>query len=78
MTLPRKPRVAFFRLPGDLRLAQVGLAAALLFGAAAVQAQLSGWTLTPTFSASQEFTDNRNLSATDRQSDAITTLSAGL
>ncbi len=78
MTLPRKRSVAFLRSPGDFRLAEMGLAAALLFGAAAAQAQLSGWTLTPTFSASQEFTDNRNLSATDRQSDAITTLSAGL
>lgn len=65
-------------MPGGCRLCPVGLAAALLFGAAAAQAQLSGWTVTPTFSASQEFTDNRNLSATDRQGDAITTLSPGV
>jgi uncharacterized protein (PEP-CTERM system associated) len=78
MTLPGNPRAALFRLHGHFRLAQVGVAAALLFGAAAAQAQLSGWTVTPTFTASQEFTDNRNLSATDRQSDAITTLGVGL
>ena len=56
---------------------------ALLLGtvvAAAVpaHAQNRGLTVTPAFSATQQFTDNRNLSANDPQAESITVLSPGV
>jgi uncharacterized protein (PEP-CTERM system associated) len=50
--------------------------AALALAAPAAWAQRSS--ITPTFSASLELTDNRNLSATNPESDVITTLSPGV
>lgn len=51
-----------------------GLALAGLHATPA-HAQGSGLRITPSVSATQTFTDNRNLSATDKQADAITVLS---
>jgi uncharacterized protein (PEP-CTERM system associated) len=50
--------------------------AALAVAVPAAWAQRSN--ITPTFSASLELTDNRNLSATNPEADAITTLSPGI
>ena len=65
-------------MPRGGRPAAVWMAAALLFGPAAAQAQLSGLRITPTFSAELEVTDNRNLSATDPKADAILTVTPGI
>ena len=58
-------------------------ARAMLFGSAAVAAlpaiaQQRGLTVTPVFSATQQFTDNRNLSASNPQAESITVLSPGV
>ena len=61
-----------------LRLARV-----FVFGTAAVAglpatAQERGVTVTPVFAATQQFTDNRNLSRSDPQAESITVLSPGV
>jgi uncharacterized protein (PEP-CTERM system associated) len=76
MTNQGLPAAAPFPLPRTFRPAPVWLAAILACAAASSWAQRSNFT--PTFSASQEFTDNRNLSSTNREGDAITTLSPGI
>ncbi len=64
------------------RLCVTGLGGLLVAAAGGVpglaQAQGRSLALTPSFSATQQFTDNRDLSATDRQADSITTFSPGL
>ena len=76
MTTSGQPATASSATSCAVRLLPVAVAACLALGAAPAWAQRSN--VTPTFSASQEFTDNRNLSATNREADAITTLSPGI
>ncbi|MCU0923675.1 MAG: TIGR03016 family PEP-CTERM system-associated outer membrane protein, partial [Burkholderiaceae bacterium] len=52
--------------------------AALAAAVPAAWAQRSGLSITPTFEATQEFTDNLRLSATDRKAEAITTVTPGI
>nr|MCU0966252.1 TIGR03016 family PEP-CTERM system-associated outer membrane protein [Burkholderiaceae bacterium] len=52
--------------------------AALAAAVPAAWAQSSGLSITPTFEATQEFTDNLRLSATDRKAEAITTVTPGI
>lgn len=51
---------------------------ALALGAQAAWAQNGGLRIDPTFTATQTFTDNVNLSATDRRAESITVLSPGI
>lgn len=53
---------------------QVLVLSALALGVSAAWAQESGLTISSSFSATQLFTDNRNLSATDPQAESITVL----
>lgn len=56
----------------------VAVPVALTWVAMPAQAQERGLTVTPTFSVQQTVTDNVDLSATDKQSEAITTVSPGV
>lgn len=77
MALPARPIAASPRPRPRAPAAASCLAlAALAVAVPSAWAQRSS--ITPTFSATQEFTDNRNLSATNREADAITTLSPGV
>ena len=75
MTFQESPAGLRLPLSRRFRPAPIWLAAALLFGTATAWAQRTGMTVTPSVSGSVEFTDNRDLSATNPQSDMITTLS---
>jgi len=61
---------------GGLRVASLALAL-LCMGSLEV-GHAAGWTFTPTFSATQLITDNRDLTENDKRSEAITVLSPGI
>lgn len=68
------------RVPRALALVALGLAGAGVHAQEAAQepSQARSFSLTPTFSAAQTWTDNRTLSSTDKQSDLVTQLSPGV
>jgi uncharacterized protein (PEP-CTERM system associated) len=56
----------------------IHIAAALGWLAANATAHAQGTTIVPTFSISESITDNSRLSSTDKQAEAITTISPGV
>ncbi|MDZ7592168.1 MAG: TIGR03016 family PEP-CTERM system-associated outer membrane protein [Rubrivivax sp.] len=78
MWLKDPPVAAPSVLPDAFRPTALWVAAVLALGASSGWAQQSGLSITPTFEATQEFTDNLRLSATDRKAEAITTVTPGI
>jgi uncharacterized protein (PEP-CTERM system associated) len=71
----KAPSTAPHALPWAPPAAGLLALAALAAGVPSARAQQGGLTITPGFSVTQTFTDNRNLSATDRQAESVTVLS---
>ena len=79
MTRIRERRGRRTRTASVPTVSALGLALGLAFAVRTASAQESGaFTVTPTFSISEALTDNRNLSATNKQAEATTTISPGV